>query len=140
MQKSSPPSRIHWIAPDTNNMEYDDLKPALPPAELQKMRYSLAITLLDDGYFGFDRGDAWHCQLWWFPEYDANLGLAKGKAQQRSDGTWMREFQNGVSVANPTGNVSTISFATTYQDVSTGIKGTSFTIQPQDGRIFVVTH
>jgi hypothetical protein len=139
MQKPTPPSRIHWIAADTNNIEYDDLKPDLPPSELQKMRYGLAITLLDDGYFGFDRGDAWHCQLWWFPEYDTNLGFAMGDAQKRSDGTWMREFENGVVVVNPTSKESTIEFTTIHQDVTTDNKGTHFVVSPQDGRIFVVT-
>ncbi len=103
------------------------------------MRYGLAITLLDDGYFHFDCSFPYHCQLWWFPEYDANLGLAKGKAQQRSDGTWMREFQNGIVVVNPTSSASTIDFTTTYQDVTTGNKSTRFVVQPQDGRIFMVT-
>ncbi len=137
MQKPSPPSRIHWIVPDTNGQRFDDEKPDLPPVELQKMRYGLALTLLEDGYFGFDSGIPWHCQLWWFPEYDANLGLAKGKAQKRGDGTWMREFQNGLTIVNPTSSAITIKYATTYQDVTTGNKGTSFTIQPQDGRIFI---
>lgn len=139
MQKSAPPSRINWIGADTNGTRFDDLKPNLPPAELQKMRYGLAITLLDDGYFHFDCSFPYHCQLWWFPEYDANLGLAKGKAQQRSDGTWMREFQNGIVVVNPTSSASTIDFTTTYQDVTTGNKSTRFVVQPQDGRIFMVT-
>jgi hypothetical protein len=51
MQKPAPPSRINWIGVDTNNKQFDDVKPDLPASELQKMRYGLAITLLDDGYF-----------------------------------------------------------------------------------------
>jgi hypothetical protein len=137
MQKPVPPSRINWIGADTDSVRFDDLKPTLPLADLQKMRYGLAITLLDDGYFHFDCGAPYHCQLWWFPEYDANLGLAKGTAKIQSDGTRMREFENGVVLVNPTGSASTIKFATTYQDVTTGNKGTSFTVQPQDGRIFL---
>jgi hypothetical protein len=139
MQKPEPPSRIHWIVPDTNGLRFDDVKPDLPPTELQKMRYGLAITLLDDGYFGFDSGVPWHIQLWWFPEYDANLGLAKGDAQQRSDGSWMREFENGVVIANPTSNDSTIEFAATHKDVTTGVEGTQFVVPPLDGRIFLKT-
>lgn len=140
MQKPTPPSRISWIAADVDNKEYDqDITPDLTASELQKVRYGLAITLLDNGYFCFDKGHS-HKELWWFPEYDANLGLAKGKAQQRSDGTWTREFENGVVIVNPTGSVSMISFATTYQDISTGNKSTSFSVQPQDGRIFLLAH
>jgi len=139
MQEPTPPSRIHWIGADTNSLPFDDINPTLPASELQKMRYGLAITLLEDGYFSFDRGIPWHCQLWWFPEYDANLGLAKGDAKKRNDGTWMREFQNGVVIVNPTGSASTIDFATTYHDVTTGTVGSRFVVSPEDGRIFVAT-
>ena len=93
---------------------------------------------MDDGYFGFDVGTPVHAQLWWFPEYDTDLGLPKGKAQGRGDGTWTREFQNGMVVVNPTDSTSTISFAATYQNVATGDKGTDFTVQPQDGGIFIL--
>jgi hypothetical protein len=140
MQKPAPPSRINWMGVDTNNKQFDDVNPVLSAPELQKMRYGLAITLLDDGYFGFDRGDKWHCQLWWFPEYDANLGLANGEAKKRNDGTWMREFQNGMVIVNPTGGMSTIDFNYTYQDVTTGTVGSHFVISPYDGKIFVAAH
>jgi hypothetical protein len=145
MQKPAPPSRIHWIDVSTDNTTYDNFNPDLPTAALQKMRLGLAITLLDDGYFGF-RNEWSYDELWWFPEYDANLGLATGSAQERSDGSWMRKFENGVVVANPTGDNSTITsnemaieFATTYKDITTGIEGTSFIIPPKDGRIFLAT-
>jgi hypothetical protein len=144
MQEPMPPSRIHWISADSkrfpDNFPSNDTNPALLPSELQKMRYGLAITLLEDGYFSFDNGIPWHIQLWWFPEYDANLGLAKGDANKRNDGTWMREFQNGMVIVNPTGSMSTIDFMSTYQDVTTGIVGSRFVVLPEDGRIFVATH
>ncbi|MBI2979654.1 MAG: hypothetical protein HYY41_02345 [Chloroflexi bacterium] len=140
MQSPAPPSRIHIIATDTDNRPNDREKPQLSITDLQKMRYGLTITLLDDGYYQFGMGDRSYGTLWWFPEYDINLGLAKGKAQKQSDGTWTREFQNGIVAVNPTYSASTISFATTYQNVSTGNKGTSFTIQPQDGGIFLLVH
>jgi len=130
MQQLAPPSRIHWINAGTNSVKYDPFNPDLPPAELQKMRYGLAITLLDDGYFSFDEPPPWHCQLWWFPEYDTNLGFAMGDAQKRSDGSWMREFENGVVIANPTSKDSTIEFQAIYKDVTTGIEGTSFVVPP----------
>jgi hypothetical protein len=137
MQKPSPPSRIHWIVADTNQNQFDNAKPDLPPTELQKMRFGLAITLLGDGYFGFDQGDGQHGQLWWFPEYDANLGLAKGDAKERSDGTWAREFDNGVVVVNPTTAEKAIEFENTYQDITTGTKSSHFSILPRDGRLFI---
>jgi hypothetical protein len=137
MQKPVPPSRINWIGVDTNDVQYDPFNPSLPAADLQRMRYGLAITLLDDGYFGFDIGNDFHGELWWFPEYDANLGFAAGDAQKRSDGSWMREFENGVVIANPTSKESTVEFAAIYRDVTTGVEGTSFAVPSKDGRIFV---
>jgi len=139
MQKAEPPSRIHWIAVDTNSVPYDPVNPDLLAADLQKMRYGLAIALLGDSYYGFDIGDGFHSELWWFPEYDANLGLAKGNAQKCSDGTWMREFENGVVVANPTSKESTIEFPAIHKDVTTGIEGLQFMVPPEDGRIFVIS-
>ena len=140
MNEPTPPSRIHWISADSKQLPSNDSNPNLSPSELQKMRFGLAITLLEDGYFSFDNGIPWHIQLWWFPEYDANLGLPKGDAQKRNDGTWMREFQNGVVIVNPTGSVSTIDFMSTYQDVTTGTVGSHFVVSPEDGRIFVAAH
>jgi hypothetical protein len=137
MQKPEPPSRINWIGVDTNDVQFDPFNPNLPAADLQRMRYGLAITLLDDGYFGFDMGNDFHGELWWFPEYDANLGSPKGNAQKRGDGSWMREFENGMVVANPSSNKSTIEFTATYKDITTGVEGTSFVVSPLDGRIFV---
>jgi hypothetical protein len=135
--KTQPPSRINWIDADTNNVKYDPVDTNLPAAELQKMRYGLAIALLDDGYYGFDIGNEFHNTLWWFPEYDTNLGFALGDAQKRSDGSWMREFENGVVVANPASSKSTIEFQAIYKDVTTSIEGTSFEVPSKDGRIFL---
>jgi hypothetical protein len=139
MQKPEPPSRIHWIGSDTNDVQYDPFKPNLPAADLQRMRYGLAITLLNDGYFGFDIGNDFHGEIWWFPEYDTNLGLAKGDAQMRSDGSWIREFENGVVVANPTNSKCRMEFTTSHKDVTTGTEGLQFEVPSKDGRIFVVT-
>ena len=141
MRKPSPPPRMHWIAVDTDMNDFGNVDaPDFPSWALQRMRFGLAITLLEDGYFGFDLGYAGHCQLWWFPEYDANLGLAVGDAQERGDGTWMREFDNGVVVANPNTRVkTTVEFEAVHKDVTTGIEDTEFTVPPQDGRIFVIS-
>ncbi len=75
--------------------------------------------------------------MWWFPEYDANLGLAKGDAQQRSDGTWIREFENGVVIVNPTNEEITIEFPGTYKDITTRKESSRFIVAPEDGRIIL---
>jgi hypothetical protein len=54
-----------------------------------------------------------------------------------SDGTWIREFEKGMVVANPTGKESTIQFPTIYKNVSTGVEGSHFVVAPKDGGIFL---
>lgn len=137
MSKSSPPERIHWIAVDTNQKEFDNIDPKLPAAELQRMRFGLSTALLGDGYFSFDEGDGFHGQLWWFPEYDANLGHAESNAVALKDGRWMRQFEKGAVVVNPTDEVKHFQFDDTYKDISTGDKSMRFAIPARDGRILV---
>ncbi len=48
---------------------------------LQKMRLGYTATLMGDGYFSYDYGDEDHSQLWWFDEYDIELGNAVSKAE-----------------------------------------------------------
>ena len=38
------------------------------------MRFGLALTLMGDGFFGFDFGDEAPKVTWWYDEYDFNLG------------------------------------------------------------------
>lgn len=138
MQKSPP--RMHWIAVDTEGNDFGNVEaPDFAPWALQRMRLGLVTTLLGDGYFRFELSYMTPGQLWWFPEYDANLGLAKGDSQERGDGTWIRAFENGVVVANPTSEESMIEFAEIHQDVTTGFKDLHFVVQPEGGRIFVIS-
>lgn len=76
----------------------------------RKMRFSLGSTLLGDGYFSFDFGDQNHGQLWWYDEYDVDLGKAisspvnildKNNKNWKS-GVWRRDFENGIIVVNST--------------------------------------
>ncbi|PIR03810.1 MAG: hypothetical protein COV59_04015 [Candidatus Magasanikbacteria bacterium CG11_big_fil_rev_8_21_14_0_20_39_34] len=74
--------------------------------DFRAMRYGLASTLLGDGYYSFDHGDAWHGQTWWYDEYNVNLGkqalstksIDGKKAYQ--EGVWFREFENGLVLVN----------------------------------------
>jgi hypothetical protein len=137
MQKSPP--RIQIIGVDTEENDFGNVEaPDFSHQALQKMRLGLVTTLLGDGYYRFELSFMTPGQLWWFPEYDANLGLTKGNAKERSDGTWIREFENGVVIVNPTSQESTIEFAEIHQDVTTDDKGTTFIVPGQDGRIFVL--
>lgn len=46
------------------------------------VRFGLALTLMNDGYFGHEFGDTWHGNDWWYDELDFNLGLPLGPAEQ----------------------------------------------------------
>jgi hypothetical protein len=65
------------------------------------MRYGLTSALIADGYFSFDAGDANHHRTWWYDEYTASIGNPKAKATTL-DGVWMRPFERGLVLVNPT--------------------------------------
>jgi Hypothetical glycosyl hydrolase family 15 len=62
---------------------------AAPPATIEFgrtyypwMRFGLALTLLGDGWYTYEWGDAWHGTYRWYDEYDANLGRPLGPARR----------------------------------------------------------
>ncbi|MBN1660078.1 MAG: carbohydrate binding domain-containing protein [Anaerolineae bacterium] len=46
------------------------------------MRFGLALTLMDDGYFAHEFGDTWHGNDWWYDELDFDLGHPLGPAER----------------------------------------------------------
>ena len=46
------------------------------------MRFGLAFTLMNDGYFSHELGDTDHGQDWWYDELDFKLGEPLGAAQR----------------------------------------------------------
>lgn len=138
MTKPSPPSRIHWIGVDVRynrsvgnarSMTQNDLS----QDDLRRMRFGLGITLLDDGYFGFDKGDGLHGQLWRFPEYDANLGLPRGK-YELAHGVFGRDYENGMVLVNP-GAQQTIELDGRYRDMTTNRITQEILVPSNDARI-----
>lgn len=106
----------------------------------QMLRFGLALTLMGDGYFGYDGGNGLsRGNWWWYPEYDAPLGYPKGPAQKRPDGLWQREFDGGLVVVNGTGYDASVELPARFRDLSLGRIGTRFTIPMFDGRIFLPT-
>ncbi len=60
----------------------------IPPSTLEfartyypYMRFALAVTLMNDGYYAYEFGDTWHGNDWWYDEFDFNLGQPLGAAQ-----------------------------------------------------------
>lgn len=116
----------------------------LSETDQRRLRLALGMTLLGDGFFGFDRGDGNHGQLWWFPEYDVDLGMpwpdyqSPASTWQAGDGgTLRREFLNGTVVVNPTTRNTTVTFMDERRDVGTGRSGTTFDLPAHDARIYL---
>jgi hypothetical protein len=131
-------------------------------SNLRNMRFTLASTLLGDGYFSYDYGGDSHGQLWWYDEYsvDANgnatgddsakgyLGQPKGAAQRLSNGTWRRDFDRGIVLVNPTSQTQTINLEKTHKkikgtqapSINDGSQVTSVTLLGNDGIILLDQH
>jgi hypothetical protein len=60
------------------------------------MRFGLAFTLMDDGYFSHELGDTDHGQDWWYDELDFQLGQPRGPAQR----VVLRQGAAGELIAN----------------------------------------
>ncbi len=89
----------------------------------QMMRYGLASTLLGDGYFSFDHGDRDHGQVWWYDEYNVNLGDPTGESQNVNggakyvDGVWRRDYAHGLTIVNSTGMEQTVDLGADYEKI-----------------------
>jgi hypothetical protein len=107
MFESSPPDQIAY-GYDYSPWEH------IPTATLEfartyypYVRFGLALTLMDDGYFAHEFGDTWHGNDWWYDELDYTLGyplgpagrvnlgfdpgpnlVANGSFEEPLDGTW----------------------------------------------------
>ncbi len=132
---------MHLIMVDVRNHrsleEARDLQ-ALTSDDLRRMRLGLCTSLLlDGGYFGFDRGDCLHGQLWWFDEYDAHIGdpVEPFKEGVFGAGTYSRRYSRGFVVANPSQRPVTVSLSEPHFDYSTRSTASKHVIPPHDGRI-----
>ncbi|HZJ40640.1 MAG TPA: putative glycoside hydrolase [Candidatus Saccharimonadales bacterium] len=73
-------------------------------------RFGLTSTLLGNGFYSFDYDTTAHNQLWWYDEYDINLGPARSAAYNLLDidnsvwksGLWRRDFKFASVVVNST--------------------------------------
>lgn len=108
----------------------------------RRFRLGLATSLLlDGGYFGFDRGDCLHGQLWWFDDYDVDLGdpvrpCGEGEV---APGTWSRWFTRGLVVVNPSPRPVTAETPEPMLDTTTRKVGTTLAVPAQDARLFTRT-
>jgi hypothetical protein len=105
----------------------------------RRARLGLATSLLmDGGYFGFDRGDCLHGQLWWLREYDVDLGqpLAAYEVNRYGEGVYSRVFEHGLIIVNPSDTDVSVYTDTLFLDTSTGVRANEFLVPANDARIF----
>jgi len=87
MTESAPHDQIAY------GYDYSPLS-KIPPSTLEfartyypYVRFGLAFTLMNDGFFAHEFGDTWHGNDWWYDELDFNLGYPLGPAEPVPLGT-----------------------------------------------------
>jgi hypothetical protein len=133
MIESTPPDQISY---GYGYHPLDDL----PAATLEfartffpNMRFGLAVTLMNDGYFAHEFGDTYHGNDWWYDELDYDLGQPLGPAERVPVGTTSPtdlmtngSFESGL---DPTwghwANATAGAVATFTQDTSVAADGTA---------------
>lgn len=91
----------------------------------QKMRFSLTTALLGDGYYSYEINTNGHGSLglMWFDEYDnagegtGYLGFPTGKPKALESGAYLRNFENGLVLVNPTEKVVQIDLPKSYYKI-----------------------
>ncbi len=95
----------------------------LSSANYQRMRFGLSSSLLEDGYYAFDAGSNSHSELWWYDEYDVDLGEALGESKSKNNyktyepDIWQRDFSNGIALVNSTAGTKTIELGGDYEKI-----------------------
>lgn len=143
LSKNASP-KISSINTNTNNQER--------PNDYRLMRYGLTSAMVADGYFSFDAGDAGHHRTWWYDEYDAPIGTARGAAKVvrgpttgANPAVWAREFTKGYAIVNGTKKAEEISLPGEFEKLSgqqdprtnNGAIVTKVTVPPEDGIVLI---
>jgi len=119
--------------------------------DYKRMRFGLASALMENGYYSYDYGNQDHGQLWWYDEYDANLGdpIGGAKSLQKFSSykpdVWQRDFEHGIVLANSTDSEQTIALDGDYeklrgkQDPSVNDGGivSEINLQARDGLVLL---
>lgn len=74
----------------------------------------------------------------WYDFWGKSLGKPVSDSSTKSDGSVIREFENGIAVYNPMGNVDiTVRFDEAWTSVSSNQSSSMFSIPPGDGDILL---
>ena len=120
------------------------------PSDYATMRYGLASTLMDNGYYMYSSLVRNYKSRTWFDEFEIDLGRAIDPPQSGAwqNGVYRRRFENGMALVNPKGNgTKTVAIEPGYkrfsgsQDPATnnGQVVESVTLRERDGLILVRT-
>ncbi len=110
-----PAPRLNIINANTANRGSD--------RDYRAMRFGLTSALLSDGYFSFDFGDQNHGQLWYYDEYNIDLGTGNGAAKSFNGGknysadVWQRDFDHGIAVVNSSNRTQEVTLAGEYEKI-----------------------
>jgi len=144
-KKLLPNSKISIVNSNTGNTGKS--------SDYKTMRFGITSTLLENGYYSFDHGDKDHGQLWWYDEYDVNLGKALNDSESLEqknnyeDGVWKRDFENGLAIVNSSGKKETIDLGGEYEkihgtqdsNINDGSIVSEITLNEEDGLILLKT-
>ncbi len=140
-------TRYHFMIGNVNISKYSPSK-NLTCDDMRTFRLGYVTSLLNDGFFGFDKGDGKHGQLWWFDEYNINIGSPTSDYNGTNisfresiyfEDSISREFSNGTALINASAHNQQINFAENRTQMSTGITSSEFMISPYDADIFINT-
>ncbi len=71
------------------------------------MRYGLTTALMAGAYYGRTFGDSYYISLY-YDEFDTDLGYPTSDPQELASGAYVRFFDNGAAICNPTGSYVTV--------------------------------
>ncbi len=72
-----------------------------------RMRYGLTTALLSGAYYGRTFGD-WYYIGYYHDEFDSDLGYPTSDPVELPSGAWVRFFDKGAAICNPTGRIITV--------------------------------
>jgi Hypothetical glycosyl hydrolase family 15 len=141
-------SRYHEIMGMVNAPKLLIFNAAGAITDYQTMRYSLASSLMDDGYFCYTDLAVNYSSVPWFDEYNASLGAAVTPPQAGAwqKGVYRRDFENGIALVNPKGNgAQTVTLETSFVKlkgnqapaVNSGAAVTQVTLNDRDGIVLL---
>ncbi|MFA5211673.1 MAG: putative glycoside hydrolase [Patescibacteria group bacterium] len=90
----------------------------------KSFRFGLVNSLLGNAYYSYDFGDQNHGQLWWYDEYDVDLGSALNEAYSENNlstyknDVWRRDFDHGIVLVNSTNDIKTIDLKGEYEKIN----------------------